>query len=123
MFQILSKCLLALLLCCFFSLPEALACIKQCPNSSDLSSALVSKEGTPIVEILVGARGSSLMSWTPFGSAGEYSVSVTDLTAFVVITSFSTTSTSATINGLISGHTYRYSVTDGVDFIIEDVVH
>lgn len=119
--QTLSKCLILFLLTGSFTPVKATATTMPLPVEQ--ACAITSLDGVPIVDIVIGAHGNSYMSWTPFSSTGGYSVSVTDLTAFTLVTSFSTTGTSANITGLTSGHTYRYSVTDGIDFIIEDVVH
>jgi len=128
MFQNLSKCLLALLLGSLFAGSTLSARSNGLPlvnfsNSCSAISNFIVADGTPIVEVLVGASPrTSIMSWSGFEN-NRYTVEVTDLTSFCVIASFSTSNTSATVGGLTTGHLYRYSVTDGVDFIIEDVVH
>ena len=78
-------------------------------------------EGTPIVAIDV-VMGRATMSWDSFGDPGPYAVTVTDLTAFNTIASFTTTNTSANISGLTNGHTYRFEVAKAADTIIIEVI-
>lgn len=61
------------------------------------------------------------MSWTAFGD-GQYQVTVRNLATSVVLTNFSTTNTTATIGGLVVGHTYRYEVSSAGETLIIDLV-
>ena len=79
-------------------------------------------EGVPIVDIVIGYNGHATMNWDSFGDPGPYTVTVTDLTAFNTIASFSTSNTSANISGLTNGHTYRFEVSKAADTVILDLV-
>lgn len=78
-------------------------------------------EGTPIIAMdIVMARAT--LNWDFFGDPGPYAVTVTDLTAFNTIASFTTSNTSAIISGLTNGHTYRFEVVKGYDAVILELV-
>ena len=83
----------------------------------------------PIVTVVSGltvtktSSSSVDLSWTWFGTEpSSYTVTVTDLTTSTVVQSFSTGNKYASVNGLISGHTYRFSVSGNGFIIVEDIV-
>lgn len=123
MFQIRFSTQTALILLCFtvLSLPaarsnEATLPILAVPENP--ATHLTAEDPTLSVRNI--ASGTVQMSWTPFGTAVEYDVTVTDLTSSALIASFSTANTSAIISGLTPGHTYRYEVANSG--IIVDVI-
>jgi hypothetical protein len=63
------------------------------------------------------SSNSAEMQWVWNGTVQpfSYNVEVTDLTNNTVVTSFSTTSKSAVITGLITGNSYRFAVQTGVN--------
>lgn len=61
------------------------------------------------------------MAWSGFSGSGEYAVRVERLPDMAVVYSTTTTNTTATVTGLNTGTTYRYTVTRGADFIITDL--
>lgn len=121
MFQILSKCVFALLLCCFTSLSEVSACPNGCllPQSKVFNSvsALAAKDGIPVIEVVMGVHGTAQVSWSNFAESGQYTIVVTDLTNSTLLSTVTTFSTSTTIGGMISGHTYRFAAFEGANVL------
>lgn len=90
-------------------------------NSTDTRNILVQKQNPPSLTVTPLTAASALMSWTPFGSPGPYTVKVTDLTTGKVLTEISTYQTSRIITGLTEGHAYRFSTAKYHDKIIVEV--
>ncbi len=74
----------------------------------------------PALTVTQLTAASIFMNWSNFGT--HYTVTITDLTSNRVLTSFETTNISATVGGLISGHSYRCAVADGTPIINADIV-
>jgi len=79
-----------------------------------------STEVDPALTVTQITAASISMSWSNFGA--NYKVTITDLTASRILTTFNSTNTNATVGGLISGHTYRCEVADGTPIINVDIV-
>ncbi len=101
------KCALPLLLLCASGWMTA-------GSPTNATSGQTADGGVNLTVTQISAAAAA-MNWS--ATIAPYSVKVTDLTTNAVLSAFSTSNTSATISGLISGHIYRYEVADGTPII------
>lgn len=86
--------------------------------SGDLHSKTVLTEGLYLHQ---NGSGTIDASWDEINGTEAYFLKVDDVTTSEFFTSMSTYNTSATVSGLSSGHTYRFSLKRG-DIIISDLL-
>ena len=91
-------------------------------NYSQNANAFLTKEAVTGLTVTVTSASSVALSWSAWPGAGDYTVTVLNLTTNQVEKSFSTSSTSSTVNNLSSGNTYRFSVEKAGYVITEDVI-
>lgn len=90
--------------------------------SANASTAPIQITDDPSLTVTMSDGGTAYMSWTSFGTSGNYTVTVTDLSTNRQVTQFGTASTGATITGLAGGHTIRFSVSrSDQEIVIEDI--
>lgn len=76
----------------------------------------------PELTVTPTSETSVQLSWDAWSGTGNYTVTVTNLTAFQVEQSFQTSLTGASVSDLINGDTYRFSVAKNGFVIVEDVI-
>ncbi|HLP95605.1 MAG TPA: hypothetical protein VK168_16290 [Saprospiraceae bacterium] len=90
--------------------------------SANAANTPMQTSDDPSLSVTMSDGGTALMSWTSFGTSGQYTVTVTDLTTNRQVTQFSTASTGATVTGLTGGHTIRFAVSrNSQEIVIEDI--
>lgn len=72
--------------------------------------------------VTVTSATSVALSWNAWFGAGDYTVTVKNLTTNQIEKTFTTPFTSANISGLAIGHTYHFSVEKAGYVIAEDVI-
>ncbi|HLP93035.1 MAG TPA: hypothetical protein VK168_03320, partial [Saprospiraceae bacterium] len=90
--------------------------------SANAANTPMQTSDDPSLTVTISDGGTALMSWTSFGTSGQYTVTVTDLTTNRQVTQFGTASTGATVTGLTGGHTIRFAVSrNNLEIVIEDI--
>ncbi|MBL7809880.1 MAG: hypothetical protein JNN28_18810 [Saprospiraceae bacterium] len=90
--------------------------------SANAANTPIQTSDDPSLTVTMSDGGTALMSWTSFGTSGNYIVTVTDLTTNRQVTQFGTASTGATVTGLAGGHSIRFVVSrNNQEIIIEDI--
>ncbi len=97
------KSLLALLLLCSTAWLEISARTSMIPSTSSWIKG-------PVLTVTQPTPFTAIMSWTPFGTANEYRVTVTDLTTNTVLAAFNTSYAAAKVGGIVTGHVIQYNV-------------
>ena len=93
---------------------------------------LVTAKPTPSLTVTISSPNTVNMAWSAFGD-GNYSVTITDITANEVLKTFNTTETACIIGGPVGGaiggaigglltHTVRFQVRSSTEFIVIDVI-
>lgn len=114
MIKQLFKSAVLLLLFCIASQAQLSA------RSSETPMLLMSQIESMTLTVTQISPTSAMMNWSAT-TPGPYTVIVTDLTTSQTTTAFTTSNTSARVNGLVGGHTYKFQVSDGAEFIIIEI--